>query len=146
MDRKKFIKNCGLACLGGTAFAVILESCASPNYFAQTSLTNNRIAVKKTEFLHVKKDKTMQRKYVLVRTEQFNYPICIFRLQEDNYSALLMQCTHRGCELQPHNDFLACPCHGSEFTNKGIVQNPPAEHDLYTFKTITDDETVYILF
>lgn len=145
MDRKKFIKNCSLACLGGTSLIVVVESCASPNYFAQTVVANNKITIRKTEFSQVKKDKIIQRKYVLVRTEQFNYPICIYRLHEDNYSALLMQCSHRGCELHPHSDFLSCPCHGSEFTNRGIVQNPPAEHNLHTFKTTTDDENVYIL-
>ena len=144
MDRKEFIKTCGFVCLGGTALTALLESCASTNYFAQTIFANNQITIKKTEFVKVKKDKTFQRKYVLVKSEKYNFPICIFKMSEDNYSALLMECTHKGCELQPHGNYLICPCHGSEFTSNGIVQNPPAEKNLQTFKITTDHENIYI--
>lgn len=144
MDRKEFIKTCGLACLGGTTLAVFLESCAGTNYLAQTSHSNNQITIPKTEFIKVAKDKTIQQKYVLVRHDKFNYPICVYKLDQENYSALLMQCTHKGCELQAQGDFLICPCHGSEFTNQGVVQNPPAEQDLQTFKISTDNENIYI--
>lgn len=144
MDRKEFIRTCGFACLGGATLAVLLESCAGTNYLAQTSHSNNQITIPKSEFIKVAKDKTIQRKYVLVRHDKFSYPICVYKLDEENYSALLMQCTHKGCELQPQGDFLICPCHGSEFTNQGVVQNPPAEQDLQTFKISTDNENIYI--
>lgn len=144
MDRKEFIKTCGFACLGGTTLAVLLESCAGTNYLAQTSYANNQITIPKTEFIRIAKDKTIQRKYVLVQHDKFSYPISVYKLDEENYSALLMQCTHKGCELQAQGDFLICPCHGSEFTNQGVVQNPPAEQDLQTFKISTDNENIYI--
>ncbi|QOI98697.1 MAG: Rieske 2Fe-2S domain-containing protein [Flammeovirgaceae bacterium] len=144
MDRREFIKTCGFACLGGTTLTVLLESCAGTNYLAQTSYANNQITIPKTEFIKVTKDKSIQRKYVLVRHDKFSYPICVYKLDEENYSALLMQCTHKGCELQAQDDFLICPCHGSEFTNQGVVQNPPAEQDLQTFKISTDNENIYI--
>ena len=86
----------------------------------------------------------MQRKYVLLKSDKFNFPICIFKIGEDTYSALLMECTHNGCELQPQGDNLLCPCHGSEFSNKGVVQNPPAEENLKTFTIKTDNENIYI--
>ncbi len=144
MDRKEFIRTCGFACLGGATLAVLLESCAGTNYFAQTNYVNNQIAIPKNEFIKVTKDKSIQRKYVLVRHDKFSYPICVYKLDEENYSALLMQCTHKGCELQAQGDFLICPCHGSEFTNQGVVQNPPAEQDLQTLKISTDNENIYI--
>ena len=144
MDRKEFIKNCGFACLGGTVLTALLQSCASTNYFALTTFENNRIAIKKTEFVKVEKNKTVERKYVLIKTDKYNFPIGIYKTSENNYSALLMQCTHKGCELNPHGNYLICPCHGSEFTNKGIVQNPPAEQNLQTFKTSSDIENIYI--
>lgn len=144
MDRKEFIRTCGFACLGGATLAVLLESCAGTNYFAQTNYANNQIAIPKTEFIKVTKDKSIQRKYVLVQHDKFSYPICVYKLDEENYSALLMQCTHKGCELQAQGDFLICPCHGSEFTNQGVVQNPPAEQDLQTFKISIDNENIYI--
>ena len=119
-----------------------MQSCASANYFAQTNFTDGRIIIKKTEF--VTENKKVHRKFVLVRSEKYNYPICIYKTGKENYSALLMLCTHNGCELQPHGDFLLCPCHGSEFTNKGVVQNPPADQNLKTFSIVTDDENVYV--
>lgn len=144
MDRKEFIKTCGLACLGGTALTVMLQSCASTNYYAKTVSESNLITISKSEFLQVKQDKTILRKYVLVKADKYNFPICIYKLDEENYSALLLECTHKGCELQPNGDFLVCPCHGSEFDNKGVVQNPPAEQNLQTFKLKTDNENVYL--
>lgn len=144
MHRKDFIKSCGYACIGGTALITILESCSSTNYFAKTKYTNNQITIPKSEFVGIKKDKTIQRKYVLIRNEKFNFPIALYKHSEENYTALLMQCTHKGCELHPSADFLICPCHGSEFTNTGIVQNPPAEQNLQTFKTSTNNDSIFI--
>ena len=144
MDRKEFIKTCGFACLSGTALAALLQGCGSANYFAQTTLLNNQLSIKKTEFITTAKSQTEWRKYVLVKTEQLNFPICLFRMADDNFNALLMECTHKGCELQPHGNYLTCPCHGSEFSNTGKVQNPPAEQDLRTFQTSTDHENIYI--
>ena len=144
MKRKEFIKTCSFACISATAFATFLQSCASTNYFAQSTLTNNQIAIKKTEFVKTESNKTVQRKYILIKSDKYNFPICIYKTAEENYSALLMECTHKACELQPHGDYLICPCHGSEFSNKGIVQNPPAEQNLQTFKINTDDENIYI--
>ncbi len=144
MNRKKFIKTCGFACAGSTLIATLLQSCVSTNYFAQHTLINDRIVINKNEFVKVEKDKTIERKYILIESVKYNYPIYVCKTSEDEYSAVLMQCTHKSCELQPHGDYLACPCHGSEFTNKGIVQNPPAEENLQTFIVTTDDDNLYI--
>ena len=144
MDRKEFIKTCGLFCVGGTAAAILLQSCAATNYTAKTSLSGNKLAIKKTEFEKIEKEKTVKRGYVIVKTEQLNFPICIYRIDDSHYSAVLMECTHKGCELQPHGEYLICPCHGSEFSKKGVVQNPPAEADLRTFNMTIDEDTIYL--
>ena len=144
MERRHFIKTCGFACLGATAFSTVLQSCAGTNYFAKSALGNNQIIVKKTEFLKVEKGKQTERKYVLVKTEKLNFPICIYKTDDQNYTALFMECTHKGCELKPQGDYLICPCHGSEFSNKGIVQNPPAEENLRSFNTKVDNENIYV--
>lgn len=146
MDRKEFIKTCGYTCLGGTALVALLQSCASTNYFAQTAFEENKILIRKTEFLKTEKEKITERKFVLVKTEKIGYPIGVYKISENEYSALLLQCTHKSCELQPQGNFLVCPCHGSEFTNTGVVQNPPAEQNLKIYKTSTDNENIYIYF
>jgi cytochrome b6-f complex iron-sulfur subunit len=143
MDRKDFIKSCGLVCLGTTAFS-LLESCASANYFAANIFSENKVVIKKSEFVKIEKEKRIPRKYVLVKSEKLNFPICIFQIAENKYSAVLMECTHKGCELHTQGDYLICPCHGSEFTNTGVVQNPPAEQNLKTFIITSDNENIYV--
>ncbi len=144
MNRKEFIKTCGFACLGSTGLGLLLKSCVSSNYFAQTSIIENRILINKTEFQKTEKEKITERKFVLIKSEKFAYPIGLYKISDNEFSALLLQCTHNSCELQPQGDFLICPCHGSEFSNKGIVQNPPAEQNLQGFKTTTDNDYIYI--
>lgn len=144
MNRKDFIKNVGYTFVGGTAAIVLLQNCATTSYFAPHILSNNLVSIKKSEFAHFKNGKTINRKYVMVKTDRYNFPVCIYKLSEENYSALLLECTHKGCELKPHGDFLSCPCHGSEFSNTGAVQNPPAEANLKTFQVKTDQANIYV--
>ncbi len=145
MERKEFIKTCGLACLGGLSLSLLLESCNTSNYFAQHTISANQFTIKKTEFVEMVKGVQTFRKFVLLKTDRSEFPICVFRINEEYFTALLMECTHKGCELKPHGDYLICPCHGSEFTNKGTVQNPPAEDNLKSFQTKTDHENIYVL-
>ena len=72
------------------------------------------------------------------------FPICLYRFSDDNYSALLMKCTHQGSELNASGDHLHCPSHGSEFNNKGKVTQGPAEEDLRSFKVMTYGEKIFI--
>lgn len=144
MDRKNFIKNCGFACLGSLGLSSMLQGCSSTNYFANHATTNNHIKIPLSEFVVTENGKSNFRKYILLKPQQLNFPICIFRLSESEYSALLMECTHRSCELQNNGNYLMCPCHGSEFNNKGVVQNPPADQNLKSYKVIINNDNLYI--
>lgn len=144
MNRIEFLKTCSLTCVGATAFGALLQGCSTTNHFAEFTETSGRISIKKSEFIASLNGEAAQRKFVLAKAVQYDFPICIYKTGEENYSALLMECTHKGCELQPQGDYLICPCHGSEFSNKGIVQNPPAEEKLKTFPITTDNEHIYI--
>ena len=144
MERIDFIKQCGKVCLGGIIAPSLLESCAS-NYYAVTKTNGTQITINKSEFFKIKDGESKARKYILARHEKLNFPICIFKLTENTYSAILMECTHNSCELNPTNsNFVICPCHGSEFDQHGKVQNPPAELDLITYKITHDNENIYI--
>lgn len=143
MERKLFLKQCGTYCLGSLLGAGLLASC-SGYYYATATISDNALVVNKNEFKEVKNGNTAYRKFVLVRTDKLNFPICIYRLDDSNYSALLMECTHKGCELTPQGDYLVCPCHGSEFNNTGKVQNPPAELDLHQYKITFNEENIYV--
>jgi cytochrome b6-f complex iron-sulfur subunit len=144
MHRRGFIKNCGIVCSGALGISAILQSCGSLNYFAQSTIVNNSIAVNKSEFVSLKDGKGKSRNFVLIKTEKLQFPIFLHKNSETEYAAFLMQCTHKGCELQPQGEFLICPCHGSEFDSNGKVLNPPADQNLQQFITTTDNNTIYI--
>ena len=145
MNRHTFIKSCGKLCFGSLLASSLLESCASANHYAQSIQNNHIIQFNKTEFIQTKDGVQSQRKYVLVKSDLLNFPICVYQINENEYMALLMECCHKSCELTPHGEYLICPCHGSEFDKQGKVQNPPAEADLHTFITKTDHENIYIV-
>jgi cytochrome b6-f complex iron-sulfur subunit len=144
MNRKAFLKTCGVACVSASAMATLFQSCSSANYFAASNISENKLTLNKKEFIKIVKENQTIRKYVLIKTTAYNFPICIYRISDNEYSALLMECTHKSCELNPQGNFLVCPCHGSEFSIKGAVQNPPAEQNLKTFITTTDNENIYV--
>jgi nitrite reductase/ring-hydroxylating ferredoxin subunit len=129
MERKNFLKTCGFACLGGGVFISMLESCGSTKIISGL-ISDSDLVIPASSFF-LKENKF--RKYIVVQNEKFQYPICIYRFSEQQYSALLMRCTHQGTELQVFGDKLECPAHGSEFNNKGTVQNGPASINLRTF-------------
>jgi Rieske Fe-S protein len=79
-----------------------------------------------------------------VHHDQLEYPIYLFRLSENNYSALWMKCTHQGSELQASGDHLYCPSHGSEFDKNGSVTQGPAEKNLRSFAVTVQNETLLI--
>ncbi len=139
MQRRDFLKNCSLFYATGIGVAILTESCGSI-YYASSKKDEGKIIVKKNEFIDTNK---VIRKFVVIRPEKLQFPICIYK-NENEYNALYMQCTHQGCELQPNKSFLVCPCHGSEFSNTGKVQSPPADSDLKQFKINTDNENIYI--
>jgi nitrite reductase/ring-hydroxylating ferredoxin subunit len=47
-------------------------------------------------------------------------------------TALDSTCTHQGCTVGVVGDHLACPCHGSQFSLTGAVEQGPATVPLHT--------------
>ena len=124
--------------------ASTLSSCGGI-YYASVQQKEDRLVVKKSEFISTKKDKTTERNYVFVEVVELAFPICIQKNGADDYTALLMSCTHRGCELNYGGGIYSCPCHGSEFSKTGEVLEGPADKNLKSFKTETDSENIYLL-
>ncbi|MBL4586407.1 MAG: Rieske (2Fe-2S) protein [Flavobacteriales bacterium] len=144
MHRRNFIRNCCYAAAGTTVLGTALQSCGSI-YYATSSITSNRIIVARSEFIKVKKEKRIERKFVMVQPSFSEFPICLFKQGKDEYSASLLECTHRGCEVGVGGEIFVCPCHGAEFSNKGKLLSGPAEEDLKTFRTETDNENIVII-
>jgi cytochrome b6-f complex iron-sulfur subunit len=72
------------------------------------------------------------------------YPVFVIRTNEDNYTALYMQCTHKGCELNATSKRLSCPCHGSEFDTSGKVLRGPAEKPLLSLPVTSESENILL--
>lgn len=143
MDRRKFIKNSCTACLSASALTAVLSSCTSTRYISGT-LGKDGLTVDTNEFITKQNNKTTYRSFIIVRNETLQYPICIFRLNENEYSALWMRCTHQGTELQASGDYLHCTAHGSEFNNKGTVKNGPADRNLRNFPVTVSNNQLFI--
>ena len=144
MERRIFVKTCCYGAIGLPILATSLQSCGA-NYYATLTKDMNRLVIKKSEFQRIKKDKVINRDFVLVKTANMEFPICLYKTGNDQYSASLLHCTHKGCELNVGGGIYTCPCHGSEFSIRGKVLEGPADRDLMTFKTETDNEHIYIL-
>lgn len=144
MERKKFLKTCCIVGIGAPVLAVTLQSCGTAHYYAQWTFSENRFIIAKSEFIGERKGEPVPRKYVLVSHENLQFPIFVYDMGNNNYSALYLKCTHRGCEVKPQGDYLVCPCHGSEFSNTGKVIQSPAEKDLQQFNVLSDEENIYV--
>ncbi|MCK6621086.1 MAG: Rieske (2Fe-2S) protein [Calditrichaceae bacterium] len=136
-NRREFIRSCaaisaGIVCGSG---ALLVSGCSSVQY-VPFATTENAFVVKKAAF--------GAQPFVLIKSREFPAPIYIARLAEGNYAAVLLQCTHKQCEVSAGPGLLICPCHGSEFSVTGEVVSPPAEKNLYAFKVRADAENVYI--
>jgi Rieske Fe-S protein len=143
MNRRIFTKNVCLMCLGTAVAPSMLSGCQATHY-ATGVFERNGIALSKTEFIYVKNDQTQYRSYIIVRNDQLQFPIYLYRFSDEQYSAVLMKCTHQGGELNASGDHLHCPSHGSEFDNYGNMTQGPAEKNLRSFKVSIDTEKLLI--
>jgi Rieske Fe-S protein len=143
MDRREFIKNSCTACLSATAIAAMLPSCTSTRYTSGT-LGKDGLFIDPKEFLTKQNGKTAYRSFIIVRNDALQYPVCIYRFNDNEYSALWMSCTHQGTELQASGDRLQCTAHGSEFDNKGAVKTGPADRSLRTFPVTVSNNQLFI--
>ncbi|MEO5890234.1 MAG: Rieske (2Fe-2S) protein [Ferruginibacter sp.] len=143
MDRKGFIKSCGFACIGGGALAMLVQSC-SPVKLLSGKIAGDNLVVLISDFETRNGKEIYFKKYIVVQNDILQYPVCVYRSNENEYTALWMRCTHQGTELQVFGDKLQCPAHGSEFNSKGGIQNGPADIKLRTFPVTIDNNQLKI--
>jgi Rieske Fe-S protein len=143
MNRREFVTQSCLACIGTGTFATMVTGCASTRYVNGT-LEANGLTIPKSEFTYLKKDKPVYRQFIVISNDKLEFPIYVFRISDQEYSALWMKCTHQGSELHASGDHLYCPSHGSEFDKKGNVAHGPAEKNLRSFPVADRGETLFI--
>ena len=112
-----------------------LPSCKGISYIPH-AVQNDQIVVKKAD--------AAGQPFVIIQPEGLPAPVYLCLLENGDYSAVLLQCTHRGCELRPTGGELHCPCHGSVFSKTGEVLESPAERPLRQFRVSVDDQNIYI--
>ena len=143
MNRREFVKRSCILCVSGGILPIMLSGCQTTHYVNGT-VESNGIAVLKSEFTYIKKEKSLTRQFIIVQNDKLEFPIYVYRFSENEYSAIWMKCSHQGAELQASGDHLQCPSHGSEFNNKGIVSNGPAERNLRSFPVSSFDDKIII--
>ena len=143
MKRRDFIKNGCAACLSMTALPLMVSSCATLTN-TTGNLVKDGLTLSTEDFKIKDKGSSAYRSFIVVRNDGLKYPICIYRFNDTQYSALWMKCAHQGAELQASGDYLQCPAHGSEFNNKGQVTNGPASTNLRSFPVTVNDKEIFI--
>jgi Rieske Fe-S protein len=143
MDRRAFIKNGCTACLSATAIGAAISSCKSTRYITGT-LGKDGLFVDTKEFLVKQNATTGYRSFIVVRNDALQFPVCVYKFNDKEYSALWMRCTHQGAELQASGDRLQCSAHGSEFDNKGQVKTGPADRSLRSFPVTVTNNQLFI--
>ena len=143
MNRRKFIKNSCISCMGLLAGISLIESC-SPAKMIHSPINGSDIIVELKDFENIHKGQKQYLPYLIIENDQLKYPICLYRINETTYSAVWMCCTHQGATLQVFGDKLQCPAHGSEFNQLGEVLNTPATERLRKFPVNIHQNQLFI--
>jgi Rieske Fe-S protein len=75
--------------------------------------------------------------------------ILVVHVASDQYVAVDIKCTHRGCDVNYDSDakIFECPCHGSTFSLKGAVTKGPATKPLgYYHAERKGDEVIVTVY
>ena len=143
MKRRDFIMNSCTACLSLSVLPLMISSCTALINTTGT-IVKDGITLTTEDFVIKDKGNNAYRSFLIVRNDALKYPICVYRFNEKEYSALWMKCAHQGAELQASGDYLQCPAHGSEFNNKGQVTNGPASTNLRIFPVTVNEKEIFI--
>ncbi len=139
MERRNFIKtSCRLCLLGSAGFLLTqLESCApaTGNAIFKTEVINNQVEVPLNLF-----DKNPLQ---FVRIKGWYFDIAVQKKQNE-FTALLLQCTHQSNQLTATGSGYTCSLHGSKFDKDGNVTNGPAEEPLKKYKTTINNSNLII--
>lgn len=133
LSRREALQSIGLLCCGAL-ISPLLVSCA----------TTKQVALKEDANMLTISFEEFKGETIVLQSKKYAFPISLSRPEGGKFTALLMQCTHKGCELRSEGTYLVCPCHGSEFDSNGKVVNPPADKPLRAFPVRTDEKYIYI--
>ena len=137
MERRKFIKSsCNVCLLAASGFFLSELSACSPAYkIIKSEIVNDSVQMPLSAFA--------QSPFLLLRPKGWYYDIAVQK-KDDQYEALLLQCTHQNNQLVPTGNGFTCSLHGSQFNKEGIVTKGPAENPLKKFSTSVNQDQLII--
>lgn len=125
MSTAGVIVGCGAATTGCLGF-----------HYAGSSLVGGRLLVRRADF--------GTRGFVLVDHPASALPLYVHQRDDGEFVALSTRCMHRGCQVEPGDGKLVCPCHGSEYSADGAVLKGPTRLPLERYAVTADEEFVRI--
>lgn len=138
ITRRGFVKVCLSGASAGVAAAagINLSGCASaPRHLLQTPESGEKpslpLSALDEEGRVVVVDTKSAKNYLIVR-------------DGEQFSAVELTCTHRGCALQVRRAQLYCPCHGSRFSTDGQVLEGPAEQALISISVTRQGDSLIL--
>ena len=132
MNRRNFL----------TLFSVSLFASCSPLLFAASYATESKLKSKKNpsksrRWISVGTVEELDKAGQILKEESSNGPILVIGTSKSkSLIAVNPTCSHLGCNVdwEAEENIFLCPCHASEFTTDGKVQNGPAEKPLSTYE------------
>jgi Rieske Fe-S protein len=80
---------------------------------------------------------------LIIRPAGWYFDVAVRKLADNNYEAILLQCTHQQNQLVVSPQGFKCNLHGSQFDEIGNVVKGPAERPLKKFNsTLTADQLI----
>jgi len=140
LDRRTFLvrleRAACAATLGARAVLPLLASaCASIPYIRGTGLGAE---------LLVPQRELGSATQAMIERAGGELPIFVRRLDDGSWLALSTRCMHRGCQVEPTDDRLVCPCHGSEYDLNGGVLQGPTERALVRYRVTRRDDGLVV--
>jgi Rieske Fe-S protein len=138
IDRRKFLETTCRACLTACAGILLTEltACGTTSKVIQLPVSENSIRLPMTSFTN--------EQLQIVRPEGWLYNIAIRKTDDEQFEALLLQCTHQQNQLIVNPKGFQCTLHGSLFNKEGHVLKGPAEFPLKKFPTSVDQGQLII--
>lgn len=136
MNRRDFVQSLPALSTGlfAGASSLTLAACGGVPYLAPRG-AGNRLVVSAAQ---------VPETGALLQRPGLEHPVFLRRNERGEYIALLVRCTHQGCQPDPVGDRFVCPCHGSEFDLEGAVLQGPAERPLARYRVTREGEELVI--
>lgn len=138
-NRREFIKSSCSFCASILGIGMILpalESCA-PIAIIKTNQETGSFELSKSNF-------SAENKVVMIRKMNSEFDIAVVQLDENQYKAFVMQCTHQSNPLILTKSGFFCNAHGSSFDLNGRVQREPALNNLEPLPIQINKDSLFI--